>query len=425
MNLRLQAVGRVLRKEIREASRDRTMLVNLVLIPLFLYPVLGFGALQVFQIIQGVSEREISTVLVGEQVPEKVREALAAEDGLVVADVPPVLTLRAGEIPSRAEFRAYRQERVEAGEPGPDALLLWAPGSGGAGDTAWVFYDASRDRSSSARSLIDEKLDDWRRETALARIEEVGLGESDLDLWELTEENTASAAQRGQDVLAAILPITLLIMLTMGSMYAALDSVVGEKERGTLESILTAPLTRGEILTGKFLYVALASVFSLLLNLVSLSLFVRFALHLMLPEAEIEIEIGASAFLLIFIGALLSAGFFAALLMIAAATAQNYREGQAALMPFYLGALVPGMMASVTRAPFDLKQALIPVVNLVAMFKSVLKGEMPTVPIVVTFVVLAFLTVVMLALATRISAREDVYLETRVGLKNLLLGKGG
>jgi sodium transport system permease protein len=425
MSLRLKAVGHVLRKEVREATRDRTMLVNLVLIPLFLYPVMGFGALQILQIIQGVAERGVSTVLVGERLPAEIRAALADENGLVVEEAPDRLTLRRGFVPGNAEFRAFRDEREEAGQPVPDALLLWASAAGGAGDTAWVVYDASRDRSSSTRSLIREKLDEWRREAALARITEVGLGESDLDLWKLTEENTASAAQRGQDLLAAILPITLLVMLTMGSMYAALDSVVGEKERGTLESILTAPLTRGEILTGKFLYVVLASVLSLLLNLVSLSLFVRFALHLTLPDAEIQIEIDTAAFLLIFAGALLSAGFFAALLMVAAATAKNYREGQAALTPIYLAALVPGMIAAITRGPFDLTQALVPVVNLVAMFKSVLKGEMPALPIVVTFVVLALLTAAALALATRISAREDVYLETRVGLRDLLLGKGG
>ena len=160
MRLRMKAVGRVLRKEVREASRDRTMLVNLVLIPLFLYPVLGFGALQVFQIIQGVAEREISTVLVGDGVPVEVREALAGEERLVLEEAPTELVLREGVAPGKAEFRAFRTERAEADEPEPDALLLWVPGSEEAGAVAWVIYDASRDRSSSARSLIREKLDE-------------------------------------------------------------------------------------------------------------------------------------------------------------------------------------------------------------------------------------------------------------------------
>ena len=82
-------------------------------------------------------------------------------------------------------------------------------------------------------------------------------------------------------------------------------------------------------------------------------------------------------------------------------------------------------IVSASRDPFHMKQALIPLLNSVALFKSALLGEFPPGPVLVTLLVLAVATAAALAFAARIVAREDVYLEPRMRLRELLTGRGG
>jgi ABC-type Na+ efflux pump permease subunit len=425
----LSAVGGVLKKELRETVRDRNLVVNLVLVPVFLYPLIGFGAYQVLQIVHGIAERRTTVLGVGSEVPEAIVDSLAARprheivvppSRLVTPEVAPD-----GGDPDGAEFRAWREEVAKGDGPVPDALLVWHPASGeGGSDSALVYYDESRDRSVGARATLLEELDDWRRERSLAALARVGLGVADHDLWTLEEENTASATQRGQELLSMILPMILLLMLALGSFYTALDTVVGERERGTLETLLVSPLRRTEILLGKYLYVGLASVTTLLLNLASMFLFLGFVLTLVGAD-DIRVRITPGAFVLIVATSVLTAGFLSAVFMMASTPARTYREGQATLMPFYLVTILPGLAVVSSREPFTMGHALVPLLNSAALFKSALRGEMPTGPVAVTLLVLALATWVALAVASRIVAKEEIYVNPPKSLRRLFGGAGG
>jgi hypothetical protein len=112
------------------------------------------------------------------------------------------------------------------------------------------------------------------------------------------------------------------------------------------------------------------------------------------------------AFVLVVAAAVLAAAFFAAVFMMAAVRSKSYREGQAALLPYFMGTLVVAVAASATRSSFTTKEALIPVVNVLSLFKSVLRGEYPVVPIVTALAVLAVLAAAALEIARRVGARE-------------------
>ena len=103
---------------------------------------------------------------------------------------------------------------------------------------------------------------------------------------------------------------------------------------------------------------------------------------------------------------------------------KTYREGQAVLTPFYFATFIPGLMVSTSNDPFSVRQAAIPLLNSVALFKSVLLGELPPAPIVVTLVVLAATTAIALSVASRIVGREEVFLDPRVTLRGLFAMAG-
>ncbi len=419
--MQFRSVARVFRKEVREGTRDRNLLINVIVMPLFLYPVIGFGIFQVLQILQGVSERTATVIAVSERTPAVVADSLAARDNHEIVPLPEEL---AEDDFDPARYRAWRDAAVEREESVPDALLLWTTDASGV-DSATVVHDASRDRSDGARQTIEFVVEDWRRVRASRALESVGLGTTDLDLWSVEVENTASATQRGQELLSAVLPLVLLLMLTMGTFAAVLDTVVGERERGTLETMLVSPLKKGEVLVGKYLFVVASSLVAFLLNLGSMSLFLGFVLRLLDAGDTVKVSIDLAQFGWIMLAAAFTAALLSAALMILAIPARTYREGQATLNPFYLLTMVPGLIVVSSREPFGLNHALVPVLNSTALFKSALRGEFPPVPFVVTYVVLAACTVLALMFAARLATREDVLLEPKMSLRALLFGKNG
>jgi sodium transport system permease protein len=409
------AVGRVIAKELREARRDRNLILNIVLVPLFLYPLLGFGILQVFQIVSGIGERTATVIAVHGEVPPAVRDSLEAGERVLVRNAP------ADVDPGSPEsFRRWRKRLRDADAIVPDALLAWSHGANG--DSARILHDGSRDRSADAKARIESAIESWRRERELAAFESVHLGETDLDRFRIETENTASATQRGREILASGLPLVLLLMLAVGTAAASLDTVVGERERGTLETILVAPLARGDVLVGKYLFVVLAAVTAFALNLLSMSLFLGFVLQIVNVGDEIRISIDPLSFLLMFVAAVLTAALLAAVFMVIAVPSKTYREGQAALSPANLLAMVPGLVVGTSHEPFGLSQAFVPVLNATALFEAALEGSLEWGPVGVTFAVLAATAAAALFVAARIASREDVFLEPRFSLRDLVKG---
>jgi sodium transport system permease protein len=400
----------LLRKEIRETLRDRSLVLNLILVPLFLYPMLGFGAFQVIQIVDGVAQRSKPMVVLAPSVPSVLRDSLSVREEIAVrVDSEMIERIRAAKdtAQTRAAWRSSGSIAV---------VLDW---TGAPQDTAVLYHDGSRDRSLRAKDVVSNAIEDWKAASISSRAQQQGLPESEIRAWTVSEEDTSSALERGKEILSMVLPITLILMLTMGTYYSALDTIVGERERGTFESLLTSPLTRGQILLGKFYYVVLASLVSLFLNLISLTIFLGFLLQLIPSTTEIWIDVEPAAFFIILAASVLAGAFFAAIFMVAASSAKTYREGQSALLPYYFSSIILGLTTATTRDALTMKQALIPVVNVVSLFKSVLRGEYPVGPILAVFVVLGALAAAAILFASRIGAREDAPWGTRLKIWRL------
>jgi sodium transport system permease protein len=255
-------------------------------------------------------------------------------------------------------------------------------------------------------------------------MESAGFSKRDFELFSIEEEDIATAEESGRYVASTILPLFLIAMLGTGAFYAALDTVVGERERRTLETMLVSPLLRGQILLGKYVFVVLSGCVALVLNLLSLSLFLQLLMSVLETEEPIRIVFSPGSVAVIIGAAILTAGLFAAIMMVLVIPSKTYREGQATLTPLTLLVLFPSVIAAVSREPFDLRQASIPLVNAASLFESALLGDLPVRPTAVTFLVLLAMTGLALALAARIVSREDIFLEPRVTLRELFVWKG-
>jgi len=203
----------------------------------------------------------------------------------------------------------------------------------------------------------------------------------------------------------------ILIMMTIaGAMYPAIDTTAGEKERGTIETILTAPASMLEIVSGKFLSVFVISMTTGLLNLLGMA--ITFSQFLFLPKSAIDFSIPPVTFVLILAFLVPLAFLFGALMMAIATYARTFKEAQSYVSILYVICIFPAML-SMTQG-FELSGWLniAPVVNLSLLFKELMHREFVISHVLLTFISTSFYAGMALWLTVRLFHREDVLFST-------------
>lgn len=197
------------------------------------------------------------------------------------------------------------------------------------------------EKSDAAYYRIREALDKWERELLKDRLELAGLPETVPDPVSLLSIDVANQEEIAASVWAKVFPALLIVMALTGAFYPAIDVAAGEKERGTMETLLICPATRSEIVVGKFLTVLLFSLATTVLNLISLSFTVLYSISgaasaaAMPGVGELPLPTPLTIFWMIALLIPLAA-FFSALCLSLATFARSNKEGQYYLMPLFM-----------------------------------------------------------------------------------------
>jgi sodium transport system permease protein len=182
----------------------------------------------------------------------------------------------------------------------------------------------------------------YSEQVTVARVEQRNLDPKLLAPVSLDSQELASPAQLGGIFASFTLPILLATIVAQGGMFLAIDVTAGEKERGTLESVLVTPASDLEVFVGK-----LAAVFSLTCVPIVLTFMGFYIASSLMPESVTK---GAVLpFGVVFAAILLSlplALFFDAALMIVAVRTKTFKDAQQALTPFMFAAIAPAMVAA-------------------------------------------------------------------------------
>lgn len=135
-----------------------------------------------------------------------------------------------------------------------------------------ILHNSADDKSETAYVLVRQVLNQWEELLLEKRLEQASLPRSLPDPVQSTTVDLAEADEIAANVWSKIFPALLVIMSVTGAFYPAIDLGAGEKERGTMETLLISPATRTEIVLGKFLTVMLFSITTALLNLTSMGI---------------------------------------------------------------------------------------------------------------------------------------------------------
>jgi sodium transport system permease protein len=389
--------------ELRGALRDRMIVVNSLLIPALLYPLLLWFAFLGLSFAMGQAESLTSRVVVVGWPPAhpELRRDIEKLPHLVIEG---------------ASAGADAAARIAHGEL--DALVEFLPAEGTAAAlpdnfALRVTFDKSKERSAGARDRLREAVDTyrdaWLKRAAAAR--------------GLEGRNVASKKQLGTHLLSLLLPMLFAIMVLMGCFYPAVDTTAGDRERGTWETLMTAPTSRGAIVLAKYLYVATFGFVAGLINFTSMAVTLKPILAPLLSRAgdSLEITLRPASVPVVLVGAVLLASFGAAGMMLFASFARTFKDGQAMITPFYLLSFLPMLFLQSPGVQLDFKTALIPVANVMLMVRGALLGTLAWPAVAVALAASLVFVALLVALAAFVLRFEDVVVGSYQGTLAKLL----
>jgi sodium transport system permease protein len=380
----------IYRKEVRETLRDRRTLVVMILLPLTLYPLLTI----LFASLAASQKREEhdrpSQICVIGSAGGGLRKALVAEEKIVLA--PRSCT--------REDLKTREVGAVLELEPGFEAGL-----SSPTPTRATVYFDETEEASRLAADRVAKSLSAYVQRRREGVLESRGLPKALVGDAPIDRKSVTSARENGAAILAKFLPMLVIFMVVLGAFYPAVDLTAGERERGTLETLLVAPIERIEVIVGKWLATATMAAITGLLNLGSMGMTVGQMLRL--ADGGDTITVPWSAVAMSGLAVVPSALFYSAIFMAVASLARTYKEAQSMVMPVYLGVSLPATFAVMPGAELTLGNALVPGTGVALFVKGIIQGRLPIVPAVTALVAMLAYAGCALAFAARIYTNEE------------------
>ena len=399
--MKLRNILTVYRKELRDLLRDRRTLFGMLVFPLVLFPLLtvGFGEVQK-KAIRSAQKKSVKVMLLGEENAPGLAARLRESDGLEVVPATGdyVQQINEKKLQAAVEFPPGFEQKATTGTETPRLAI----------------YDYTAElRSEAAADRIDEVASKYRDQVVVERLGAKGLTKELLDPVQTRAVNVATAEKVGGNKMGQLLPYFIIVLCLMGGLHAAIDLTAGEKERGTMETILASPVGRGELVLGKFLMVLTSSLWSAGLSIASYVVTLRFA-----PAYAEEFTRGQAytislqAIALIFLMVLPLAVLFSAGLLTLALQAKSYKEAQSYTGYLMIAAILPAIISILPGVDLNAKLALVPIVNVSLATRELFTGSFPWRLIALVFASTTAYAAAALWLAVKMFQRESVLFRT-------------
>jgi sodium transport system permease protein len=268
-----------------------------------------------------------------------------------------------------------------------------------------VFYDVTEvgmdDRAKQISSFIEKRAQE-------KRLSELQLTMEKITPLKIEYVNTASPQQMIGEFGGAILPYLFIAFGFIGCMYPAIDLFTGEKERGTIETLLTAPVQRWKILIGKMLVVILSGLTASTFALIGLWISIEF-LDIVKDPSILAIihDILSPFFLMGMFGLLIPLTvFFAGVMVPIAIYAKSFKEAQSIITPLNIVMVLPAMVGFFPGIGLDFVTACVPVVNVVLASKELIAGTLDWGYYLISFCVMAIIASIAVLISFRQFGKE-------------------
>jgi len=406
--MRWKNVKLIFWREVRDQLRDRRTLFMVAVLPLLLYPLLGLSFMQMSQFLREHPSR-VRVLGVG---------ALPSDPPLLqgqrfTADVCPEGEQRLFELavddqegtPARGVDLGQQARRdIHAGrydvlvyvpedfadrlEQARQELARSRVGDSQEADSSaprttlpepLIYSNSANDRSRIAGHRVERVLLRWRDAIVRQNLRASHIPESATKPFQVVEADVSEEVSRRAALWSKVLPFVAFVWALTGAFYPAVDLCAGEKERGTLETLLCSPALRSEIVWGKLLTTMVFSMATALLNLACIAttgaLFVR---QLEQTAGMSSLQIGvppvwALGWLLLALIPLTA--LFSALSLAIASFARSSREGQYYLMPLLMVCLPLMVLPLIPSVELDMGTSIVPLTGVMLLMRALIEGQ--------------------------------------------------
>ena len=415
-------------KELIDILRDRRTLIAMIVVPIVLYPLLMLGSIQAVSF-QGSSMAD-ETLRIGVINPAQgeglnfliQRDGFALErDCAASTDRSMPSRLRTASIDERSPFCPAPLEKYEiypfgSKEDLDDKVRNRSIHVGVVFDQDGVVtapdlqnhvdfrVDSEDVRSSYAKNRLEEVI----RRTAQRMVAQ---REAQAQLPPAFDEPfviSATDLSSPPSILGQILPLVLVLMTITGAIYPAIDLTAGERERGTLESLMVCPVPVIDLIVGKFLVVTTVAIMGAALNLASVTATVYFGgFDKMIAQTGGSLPLAKMAFILLCL--IPFAVLMSAIMIAVCSYARTFKEAQNYVTPVILAVLIPGGIAALPATKLDGIMLVMPVGNMVLLSRDFLLGAVVPLTAIASVVISTTLYAgAAVAIAASIFGRESV-----------------
>jgi sodium transport system permease protein len=396
-------------KELRDSLRDRRTLISMIVVPTLVMPAIMFGVGAVMtKVMKQARDEATSLVIVGGADSPQLVAALKAEKKFRIVE-------------TKEDFKTLISEkkvRVAVELPAGFEAALKA----GETKTVTIYHYEGELKSGLGASEAEKFLRTFRERTVESRLTERGLPLNLIQPFETKRQNVAPPEKVGGNIIGGFIPYIIIILCFTGAMYPAIDLTAGEKERGTMETLLCSPVNRVNIALGKFLMVVTGSLATITLSLTSMGLTIMVGGSLlgagkgMAAAGAAGAKAGPTFIPLIDPVGVLGvfamiapvAVLFAAVLLAISLFAKSYKEAQSYVAPLIIVIIMPAVIGMLPGIELSVKTALVPILNLSLVCKEMLSGVWHWNYIAIIFGSTCVYAGAALVLAVRMFNREDV-----------------
>lgn len=391
----------VYRKELRDMLRDKRTIRSMIIVPVIAMPLIIVGITKLASRLEGEAKKQPSKVMIsgGQNSPK----TLAALQNAPDIEIVPYQSDAKQEV---SDKKIGALVEIPAGF---DSVL-----SNDKTAQVSIGYYQNDDKSELAKGRLQQFFDEYRDKMARAALTARGMPTNLLEPFTVTPSNIAPPSKVSAAAIGGWILYMVIIFSFSGAMYPAMDTTAGEKERGTLETILSSPVSRTDLVLGKFLMVMTVSIVTTALSLTSMGASIAWAGRSAGGGADAAFKLGFDPSSIIAIVILLVplAVLFAVVEIAVALLAKSYREAQTYVSPLMFLVIVPAIVGALPGVELNWKTALIPILNVSLVSKEIFAATYHWSYIALIFATTCFYAAIGIAAAVHMFNREDVLFRT-------------
>ncbi|OQX72061.1 MAG: hypothetical protein B6D62_00140 [Candidatus Cloacimonas sp. 4484_275] len=391
----------IYRKELLDLFRDRRTVISSFVLPIVLYPLLMivFSSLVSRQEAKLENQQQVAYLIdeIHNENSERIIRELKTTKNLQLVAADSI------SIPEKLlkenTIQAIITLRDSVGKSGYPTVL------------SKIYYNKADEKSSFADKKIFKQLQKIKDILVQERLQELKIDEELLKTIDIGEENVAPPEKMMGFALGKFLPYLLIILTIGGAGVIASDLVAGEKERGTLETILVSAARRNELVIGKYLTIITISLITVILNLFSMYL----SFHYIMSQANIQFSdfrLPLANFALIFFLMIPLVTFFSAIFLSISTYSRNIKEAQSYQMPVLFGGIMLSMVSFLPAFELNFGFALIPVVNFSLLMRDIMLGDFQILYLAEVVVSMIILDIIAIFVSIKLFNNESVLFRT-------------